>query len=740
MKNVPFSLINHIKHKSNGQPVANMWNSMMYHDNTGYHVARIYCEHPVLSSVLVKIHTEVQVNYKSQLRIPTSGNTTYSASSFGSQNDKSHDPRSATKPHVYRSGNRGLKSNASWWRSDGIPPTPSRQPGTNPTSTSFALYRHRMHQQNMTRAAQSPPPFALPNSGSSGFNTAGSFTTADDRMIAEFAHSRDAKRLEANQKFPSGSQHVEAAVHDPFRVDRTPHNGQNRNSFAINPDRHGKGQDRRNDHSQSIHGAQWQGNRRVAPASTYSNNSGSVVGFDNALGATGPYRHQGHQQPFYATNAMPPQPTSPVTSSYSSHHGSAQSNEIRRQQSQGFGLRSPPSYNSMQSRRGVRGHGHPVPQSNAHVAQNTTLNPLHGRQQQVAKPGSPIKHSQSMPAMIADLTHRLSAQHLHPHNSEARTDNEAAVPASPSIQDWVELTPTRGAVAKQSPSRALTVKTSTNLAESPEKAVRSADIADRLKWHHAMASALEIEIKMAGANGHSTSEKQDMLKYHNAKVVCYEVELAAAHREHQDACGELAKSTVNHPPTSQGTPNNSTLWPTWAHDSSVESDLITPVVDEHGKILRSVSKTRAGKATHVGHKIRHRRGNVGEFTSSFDERMKATVQDLIRSPKRVSSYLASRPARTHGHPPQQRTAVRPAHGQHDSCTEGQQCNEDDRYHYEYSHNDQTLDFASRVGAPEDDDEPFSPRGRGYQHAQSVRDASQMSYNGGIKLGGGPEQK
>ena len=55
---MPFTLINHIKHKANGQPVANMWNSMMYHDNTGYHVAKIFCEHPVLSSVLVTFRAE----------------------------------------------------------------------------------------------------------------------------------------------------------------------------------------------------------------------------------------------------------------------------------------------------------------------------------------------------------------------------------------------------------------------------------------------------------------------------------------------------------------------------------------------------------------------------------------------------------------------------------------------------------------------------------------------------------
>jgi hypothetical protein len=717
VKNVPFSLINHIKHKSNGQPVANMWNSMMYHDNTGYHVARIYCEHPVLSSVLVKIHTEVQVNYKTQLRIPTSGNTAYSASSFGSHNDKSHDPRSATRPSIHRSGNRTHRSNASWWRSDGIPPTPSRQPGQfynagrYATPTPVASHRRLMNQQNMAAATQSPPPFTLPGSGSGGSYTAPSFT--------------------------SDFKQAEAKTQDPFHVDRTLHNGQIHN--AANPDHTGLSHDVRVDRSQgSLYGAQWQGDSRAAPASVYSGSSATGSGI--APGAN-TYSRQG-PQPFYVKR-MPPQLPSPVASSQSSHHGSSHSNELRRQQSHGFALRSPPSYNSMQLRRG---HGHPVPQPSAAVAQNTSNNPMNSRQQQFPKPGSPIKHSQSMPAMIAHVTHRLSAQHLRTHDIDAKPESVDTVSAaSPGIQDWVELTPTRGAVvlAEQSPSKALIVQTSTNLEESPEKPVRSADMADRLKWHQAMASALEVEIKIAEASGYSTSEKRDMLKYHNAKVICYEVEIEAAHREQKEACGSLAKSTAKCPPTSPGTPHNSADWPNKAHGSSIESDLIAPEVDEHGKILRSVSKNREGKATHVGQKIRHRRGNVGDnagFTSSFDARMNATVQDLIRSPTRVGAYALSRSTRTHGHP-QQRTEVRPAHGQHDSCTEDQQCKEDDHYHYEYTHNEDTLDFASQIGAPEDDDEVFAPRGRSYKHhTEPARDVSQLSHNGGIELGNGAEQK
>ena len=751
MKNVPFSLINHIKHKSNNQPVANMWNSMMYHDNTGYHVARIYCEHPVLSSVLVKFHTETQVGYKSQLRIPASGNTTYSVSSFSSQNDKSHDPRSAIKPHIHRSGNRSSKSNTSWWRPNGIPPTPSRQPGpyfnpgTHATPTPVAPHAYATNQQNMAGVAQ-PPQLMLPNSGPSGFNDARSFTTADERMIAEFAHSRDAKRSEANQMVPNGFHHVEAATQDPFRVGHTPHNGQTRNSTAIHSDRHGTSYDARvGHHPQGNYNAQWQGHGRGA---VHSNDF--ATGFGKAPGATGPYNHQG-QQPFSTANAMPPQLPSPVTSSHASHHGLTQPHEIRRQQSQGFALRSPPSYNTMRSRGG---HGHPAPQPSDRVVQNASNNAVHSRQHQIPRSGSPIKQSQSMPQMVAQLAHRLSAQHLHAHNADANAYSEATVSASHGIQDWVQKTPTRDtfSLAKQSSSRELTGKTSTDLTTvetstslttvespiEPEKPPRGADIKGQLKWQEKTVEGLDAKIEIAKANGRPVPKRLILLlQHHKAQVGLLEVEIAAAERENQIASDGLAEPTVNDPPTSPSTPQDSDGYPKAANGSSIESDMIEPVYDDEGKILRSISKKREGKATHIGQKSGHRRGNVGGFTSSFDERMRATAEDILRSPTRISAYPNHRPARTHGHPPQ-RTAAPYAYGQHDSCAEDQQCNEDGHYHYGYSHNDNAFDFASQMG----NDEVFSPRGRGY-HAHPTRDTSDMSYNGGFGYSGfghGPGQQ
>ena len=148
----------------------------------------------------------------------------------------------------------------------------------------------------------------LPNSGSSGFNDSRSFTTADERMIAEFAHSRDAKRSEANPKVPSASQQVDATIQDPFSGGRTPHNGQARNSSAIKLGRHGQGHDPRVGRPQANYDAQWQGHGRVAPAPVYPDNF--TAGIGNTYGATGPYNHQG-QQPSYATGPMPAQLPSP---------------------------------------------------------------------------------------------------------------------------------------------------------------------------------------------------------------------------------------------------------------------------------------------------------------------------------------------------------------------------------------------------------------------------------------------
>jgi hypothetical protein len=743
VKNVPFSLINHIKHKSNRQPVANMWNSMMYHDNTGYHVARIYCEHPVLSSVLVKTHTETQANYKSQLRIPATGNSAYSASSYGSNNDKFYDPRSATKLNLHRSGNRNLRNNTNgrhalqWRRQDNMPPTPSRQPDRfveihDATPTSVASQRRNILPSNAAGAAPSPPPFKIsgPARPSSVIHTARSFTTADDRMIAEYASSRDAKRSETSQS-SSSSHQAEVTSHDPFRVGRALQDGKHYTPSPISTQKHDMNHVARNGHYQRDPcEVQWQDDGRAAQVPVFIDQSFAGLGISS--GTQHPYNRQG--QPMYPNgNGLHLQST--ATSSQSSHQGSAsRSNDLRRQQSQGFALPSPPSFNNMRS---SRGHGHPVSQSHSRQMHGP-VDPSYNGHRHVAKPGSPIKHSQSMPVMMPQISHRLSAQSLHAHNSDGKTDTvKTVVSTPPGIHEWVITTPTRATAAgtEKTPSMALTVKTATGPGDSPEKAVRSADLADKLKWHKAMAVAFELEVKMEKGSGPAITEKQDLIKWHNARAACLEVEIIAVRREHSEARGELAQETANHRPASPGTPNQSANCAKWATHSPNESGLATPGADDHGNALHSAARAHEEHATHVGQKLRHRRGDIsnGGFTGSFHARASANVEDLLSSPARSNAYPANYPTYTHGHP-KQATSVR----QHDSCTEDQPYSGDERYSYREL--DDAFEFASQVDPRGDDDEEFSPRGRGYHHSQPTRDESQISYHGGIELGDGHERK
>jgi hypothetical protein len=750
VKNVPFALINHIKHKSNKQPVANMWNSMMYHDNTGYHVARIYCEHPVLSSVLVKVHTETHVNYKAQLRIPTSGNSAYSASSYGSHNAKHHDPRSATQVSIHRSGGRNQRNmtgrhvhHTPSWRND-MPPTPSRAgdyhaavnstPTPGPMQTPSTLQRER----TVARATQSPPHFELSDdligSGSGVVDTARSFTTADERMLARFASSRDAKRSESSQT-PNSFQQAEYSIQDPFRVGRTPYDGEHHTSYKM----HGVTHDVRGDHYQaSRHDVQWQSDGRAAQVPVFMDNSSSGLGITSK--ANGSYNHQ-IKQPTYNKGKAPHLP-SPVTSSQSSRQDiPSLPSGLRKQHSQAFALPSPPSFSTMRSTRG-HCHGHPVLQSRSNATQGK--DDSHDGHQHAAKPGNPIKHSQSMPAMMQQVTRKLSAHHLRAHNASTKTDDANNVgPSSPSIQEWVARTPTRTNDGKHElpAPMALTVKTATNFTQSPEKPVNSADMADRLKWHKASAVALEIEVRMAQASDRPLTEKEDLIKWHNAKAACLEVEIAAARREHEEACGELVKETAKIPPASPSTAHNSADWPRWTNGSSAESSLVAPEVDEGGKIIRSLSKDRDGKAVHVGQKLRHRRGDINNegFTGSFDARINANVEELISSPTRARAYPADQVSHIHGHP--KKHDSKHAHGQYDSCTDEHRCHNAKHFHYDDI--DDASDLASQVASleeDEEDDEDFSPRGRGYHHSSPSRDDSQVSYNGGIRLGDGRGHK
>jgi len=748
VKNVPFTLINHIKHKANDQPVANMWNSMMYHDNTGYHVAKIFCEHPVLSSVLVTFRAEMRSNYKTQLRIPTSGNTQFSASSFGSQNRKLNDPRSATRVHIHRSGdrnqwaNRDAAQSQSWRRNDVPPPPPRYQPQIGNTPTQVATHRRGM-LQNDSKVADLPPQFSLASnhhaSSAGAMHSARSFTTADDRMLAEFAESREAKRSDTGS---SSSDRKTDQQAKNIRAGSNNYSGGYQDGCASRslqrrtPPPPVNSNWRSTDMSARRGFVQWQKDGRAAQVPVFTEDSPPGLGIHSA------YKNAGDQQPWRSATMLFHLP-SPVTSSQPSKEGSSpQANELRRQTKQNPPAPSPSPFH------GGFGQDHVRPTSKPHRTFPGRSTPRFvDSQQPLINPDNSVKHSHSMPVMVHQVTQRLSAQYLRAQAEASEPGTLGrAVKTSPSIQDWVIETPVRSAFEiEQSSSPSGNALSLVNMSavvqeDSPEKLTaktRHLDLEQKLKWHKARVDMLEVEIDMPGSN----LKMEAVLKWQKAKVRMLQIDIIAAHKEHEVARGNLAQPTDDHPPQSPRHEHHSSEWPKRANGSSVESELIEPVVDENGKICRSASKNRLDKFTHIGQKLRHRRGTFTfanqEFSGSFDARLNANVEDLLASPTSSGRYPIPLPGHTHAHPPQGRPSTGLAHGRPeatpghiDSCTEGKYSQE-----HEYCGNEaHRLNSANLTGA--DDDVFISSRGRGYLNRQSpsIRDPSQMSYNGGTWLG------
>jgi hypothetical protein len=733
VKDVPFTLINHIKHKANGQPVANMWNSMMYHDNTGYHVAKIFCEHPVLSSLLVTFRAEMNSNYKTQLRIPTSGNTSYSASSYSSTNRKPNDPRSATRVHIHRSGDRAVANRDAFqgpWRRNDVPPPPRYQPHVGDTPTQVPSHRRGMLQQD-SRVSALPPQFPLASNPHAGaMHSARSFTTADDRMLAEFAESRGAKRSDPGSSSSDREvdQHANNARIVPNNYRGNFQGG--RDSRALQrrtPPPLGNSNWRGADMSARRGYVQWQKDGRAAQVPVLIGDSPPGLGMQSA------YKNAGDQNPWRSAT-MPYHLPSPATSSQPSKKGSSpQADELRRQTSQNLPALSPTPFQGGFTQSNAR------PASRPHRSfPGRITNPFVENQEQLFNPVSSMQHSHSMPAMIHQVTQRLSAQHLRAQAEAFKPGTlEMKAKPSPSIQDWVIETPTRAAFeteqSSSSPDKALPLVNKTAAAQeySPDKLTtntRHLNIEQRLKWYKARVAMLEVEIDMCG----STPKKESVLKWHKAKVDMLEMDIIAAHQEHEEARGDLAQPTEDHPPESPKYAHLSADWPNRASSSTIESELIEPVVGDDGKICRSASKNRLGKFTHIGQKLRHRRGTFtfgsGEFSGSFHARLNANVEDLLASPTPSGRYPIPLPGHTHAHPPQGRASSGIAHGHPaiaadhiDSCTEGKYQELDDYFN-------ETFGINSSTSLAEEDGDVFvSSPGRGYQYTQSP-----SSY-GGVSL-------
>jgi hypothetical protein len=337
--------------------------------------------------------------------------------------------------------------------------------------------------------------------------------------------------------------------------------------------------------------------------------------------------------------------------------------------------------------------------------------------------------------MVHQVTQRLSAQHLRAQAEAFKPGTlEMKAKPSPSIQDWVIETPTRAAFeteqSSSSPDKALPLVNKTEF--SPDKLTtdtRHLDIEQKLKWYKARVAMLEVEIDVSG----STPDNELVLKWNKARVALLEVEINAAHKNHEVARGDLAQPTDDHPPESPKYAHLSADWPNRASSSTIESELIEPVVGDDGKICRSASKNRLGKFTHIGQKLRHRRGTFtfgsGEFSGSFHARLNANVEDLLASPTPSGRYPIPLPGHSHAHPPQGRASSGVAHGHPaaaadniDSCTEGKYQELDDYF------NNETFGINSSTSLAEEDGDVFvSSPGRGYQYTQSP-----SSY-GGVSL-------
>lgn len=711
-------MINHIKHKANGQPVANMWNSMMYHDNTGYHVAKIFCEHPVLSSLLVTFRAEMQSNYKTQLRTATSGNTSYSASSYSSQNRKTNDPRSATRVHIHRSGDRNQVSTVNRdafqgqsWRRNDAPPPPRFEPQVGNTPTQVATHRRGMLQHD-SRVSALPPQFSLASNSRAA--TAGamhgsrSFTTADDRMLAEFAESRGAKRSDTGSSSSDreADQHANNARVGPsnnYRGNLQDGSG-SRALQRRTPPPLATSNWRGADMSARRGYVQWQKDGRAAQVPVLTDNS--PPGLVHSA-----YKNAGSQQPWRAA-PMPYHLPSPAASSQPS--------------------KKCPSPSPSRLQGGLsQNQNHIRPASKPHRSfPGRITNPSVEDQQYLFNPSSSMQHSQSMPAMVQEVTQRLSALQLRAQAGAFKPDDLGKGDKSPpSIQDWVIETPTRATFeteqSSSSQDKALLLPNKTVAAQefSPDKLAtntRYLDMEQKLKWYKARIAMLEVEIDVSG----STPDTELVLKWNKARIDLLEVEMNAAHREHEVARGDLAQPTDDHPPESPKHAHLSADWPNRASGSSIESAMIEPVVGDDGKICRSVSKNRLDKFTHIGQKLRHRRGGLTfgsqEFSGSFDARLNANVEDLLASPTPSGRYPFPLPGHTHAHPPQGRTSTYPAHGHpaadhFDSCTEGKYQQPDDYF------GNEAHDMNSSTSLAQGDDDVFlddSPRGRGHQNIQS----------------------
>ncbi|KAM0716336.1 hypothetical protein Q7P37_007781 [Cladosporium fusiforme] len=760
IKDVPFKLVNHIKHKGNGQPVANMWNSMLYHDNTGYHVAKVYVEHPVLSSILINFRSEMDKPYKSQLRIQSSGNTAYSASSFGSKNEKNYDPRSATRVLSNR-GNRGQWSGTDRraiqtqsWRQNGLSQfVKSTELNADNSATPVAPARLGIFSSTPISRLPSPPRFQLANQPREPIpksaQSSSSFTTPDERLLANFTGFQEEakKRMQQRDTEVSASHSSQSgfgASRGGLPIRQPPVLSINTDWRKPNGNGNGNGSTLAA-YQNNAHGGQFQQTGRVPPLSVFTNQStpGMGVTYNNGRAYTAQSR------PPMQFPVQPAQLPSPANSSATmANRFFPQVHSVPQHPTSGFAT---PKAKMFQN-KGLGSFG------DSDLTRSLPLSARGFKRDQAGvsfqcqdntddsvKRGIPIKHSQSMPVMIPPDTVASSAQRLRGQAIEfspSNTNNRFA--SSPVVEDWVVTTPTRATTSEQSPSKSLALVPSSDAKFDEGRITRLLSAPEQHKYHLAQVMVLEVqlatlrkELEVDPRGQRKNEERATLLaeiesqyKYHLARKDILEVRMKTAEKEHEEARGDLAQESVDAAPISPSEPMNSSEFS--RPSEGFEETIIAPEQDEAGNFIRSVSKDGDGKPAHTSQVTRHRRGgifdpNTGGFTGSFDARLVANVEGVLASPSRENTH----PVGSH----QPFTDARFLGGESISARTPQYgSSNDDKYLDNNSsfNNDSANDVESQISFTDEDD-VFSPRGRFFFPAQRTRDASQVSYAGGIGL-------
>nr|OQO20126.1 hypothetical protein B0A51_11567 [Rachicladosporium sp. CCFEE 5018] len=179
VKNVPFALLRHLTPKKDGQPVSNMWNSMVYEVSEGREVMMIFVRHPRIASMLLYPPDSEPLPLPHRLGLDSqiySGLTIYSASSLNSRNDRRlQDPRSAVTPYCDPEKLRAMS--ASSWRTG---PTQGTEESPSSSMKLLQSSEHKLDKKASTESWIDGDEHKIPE------DVSATFMTPDEATIAGY--------------------------------------------------------------------------------------------------------------------------------------------------------------------------------------------------------------------------------------------------------------------------------------------------------------------------------------------------------------------------------------------------------------------------------------------------------------------------------------------------------------------------------------------------------------------------